>query len=70
LKDVGAEKTSRIPVPISELSMVLGGGIVPGSVILISGDPGIGNSTLLLQMAASLSQSKLKTPQLAILLAN
>ncbi len=41
----------RIPVPISEFHRVLGGGIVPGSLVLIGGDPGIGKSTLLLQLA-------------------
>jgi DNA repair protein RadA/Sms len=47
---------SRMPVPMEELSRVLGGGIVPGSVVLVSGDPGIGKSTLLLQLAALLGQ--------------
>jgi DNA repair protein RadA/Sms len=42
---------SRIPVPLPEFSRVLGGGIVPGSVVLIGGDPGIGKSTLLLQVS-------------------
>ncbi|NLT74784.1 MAG: DNA repair protein RadA [Chloroflexi bacterium] len=46
----------RVPVPIEELSRVLGGGIVPGSVVLVSGDPGIGKSTLLLQLAAILGE--------------
>ncbi len=41
----------RISVPIDEFNRVLGGGIVPGSVILIGGDPGIGKSTLLLQVS-------------------
>jgi DNA repair protein RadA/Sms len=47
---------SRMPVPMEELSRVLGGGIVPGSVVLVSGDPGIGKSTLLLQLAALLGE--------------
>lgn len=42
----------RIPTPIGELNRVLGGGLVLGSAILIGGDPGIGKSTLLLQLAA------------------
>ena len=46
----------RIPVPMGELSRVLGGGIVPGSAVLIGGDPGIGKSTLLLQMCSMLAQ--------------
>ena len=42
LPDIPADGYERIPVSIDELSRVLGGGIVPGSVVLISGDPGIG----------------------------
>ncbi len=45
-------ETERLPVRGSELARVLGGGIVPGSVVLIGGDPGIGKSTLLLQLSA------------------
>ncbi len=52
LGDVSAEGGERYPVPVDELSRVLGGGLVPGSVVLVGGDPGIGKSTLLLQMAA------------------
>lgn len=52
LRDVSAESGDRYPVPVEELSRVLGGGLVPGSVVLVGGDPGIGKSTLLLQMAA------------------
>jgi DNA repair protein RadA/Sms len=48
---------ARIPVPMNEFSRVLGGGIVPGSLVLIGGEPGIGKSTLLLQIAATLAQS-------------
>ena len=50
----GAE---RLPLRMTELSRVLGGGIVPGSGVLVGGDPGIGKSTLLLQMAAEISQT-------------
>jgi DNA repair protein RadA/Sms len=46
----------RIPSGIPELDRVLGGGIVPGSVVLIGGDPGIGKSTLMMQMAAGLGK--------------
>ena len=52
LDEIEADGESRIPLPIGEFARVLGGGIVPGSVVLIGGDPGIGKSTLLLQMAA------------------
>ena len=45
----------RIPTGISEFDRVLGGGIVPGSVMLIGGDPGIGKSTLMMQAAASIA---------------
>ena len=47
----------RVPIGLSELDRVTGGGIVPGSAILIGGEPGIGKSTLLLQLAAALGQS-------------
>ena len=47
----------RVPVGIAELDRVLGGGLVPGSAVLLAGDPGIGKSTLLLQAAARLAQS-------------
>lgn len=49
------EEAIRIPTPIEELNRVLGGGLVNGSAILIGGDPGIGKSTLLLQLSTSLS---------------
>jgi DNA repair protein RadA/Sms len=52
LSDVAGEKVVRTSVGIKELDRVLGGGIVPGSVVLIGGDPGIGKSTLLLQVMA------------------
>lgn len=51
------ENFKRYPVPISEFERVMGGGIVPGSLTLISGDPGIGKSTLLLQVTAALAES-------------
>lgn len=58
LDEIEGEGEDRINLPISEFDRVLGGGIVPGSVILIGGDPGIGKSTLLLQMAAVLAGSE------------
>ena len=55
---LGALAIERIPVPISELDRVLGGGLVPGSLVLIGGDPGIGKSTLVLQAAAALANER------------
>lgn len=54
--EIGKNK-ARYKTEISELDRVLGGGIVPGSLILVGGEPGIGKSTLLLQMANSLSSN-------------
>lgn len=56
IKEISSNAEDRIPVSMGEFSRVLGGGIVPGSVILISGDPGIGKSTILLQIALELSK--------------
>ena len=53
--EIESQDDSRIPSGITEFDRVLGGGIVPGSLILIGGDPGIGKSTLLLQVADRLS---------------
>ena len=58
LSEVSLESASRIPLPISEFNRVLGGGIVPGSLVLISGEPGIGKSTLLLQASAAMAANK------------
>src|SRR4051794_11661936 len=55
LADVGAPDHERLPVGIAELDRVLGGGLVPGSVVLVGGEPGIGKSTLLLQAAAGVA---------------
>jgi DNA repair protein RadA/Sms len=52
LGDVSGDAGERYPVPVEEFARVLGGGLVPGSVVLVGGDPGIGKSTLLLQVAA------------------
>ena len=51
---------SRIPTSLNELDRVLGGGLVKGSAILIGGDPGIGKSTLLLQLVSKLAHNSLK----------
>lgn len=54
LADINEEESYRVVTSDSELNRVLGGGIVPGSLVLIGGEPGIGKSTLLLQIALSL----------------
>ncbi len=56
LSEISSDGQERIAVPLEELSRVLGGGIVLGSVVLLGGDPGIGKSTLLLQLAALMSR--------------
>jgi DNA repair protein RadA/Sms len=55
LDSVGIATHERLPVGLGELDRVLGGGLVPGSVILVGGEPGIGKSTLLLQAAAGVA---------------
>jgi DNA repair protein RadA/Sms len=57
LADIEARETPRQPTGLEEFDRVLGGGLVPGAVVLIGGDPGIGKSTLLLQALASLSEA-------------
>lgn len=56
-----AQPLARIHSGMEELDRVLGGGLVPGSAVLIGGDPGIGKSTLLLQLVASLSAANIAT---------
>ena len=58
LSEVEADDQARITTGMRELDRVLGGGIVPGSLILVGGDPGIGKSTLLLQVCQKLSKDK------------
>ncbi len=58
LLDVRAKDDDRIETGIRELDRVLGGGIVPGSLVLVGGDPGIGKSTLLLQVCQHLARQK------------
>lgn len=55
MSEITGDVEERIPLPIGEFARVLGGGVVPGSIVLVGGDPGIGKSTLLLQMAMEMS---------------
>jgi DNA repair protein RadA/Sms len=55
LESIGESSVERMAVGVGELDRVLGGGVVPGSVILLGGDPGIGKSTLLIQLVAALA---------------
>jgi DNA repair protein RadA/Sms len=55
LSEVSSQAEDRIMVPIGEFSRVLGGGLVPGSIVLVGGDPGIGKSTLMLQVALAMA---------------
>ncbi|MAS36713.1 MAG: DNA repair protein RadA [Anaerolineaceae bacterium] len=56
LSDISSDVGERLFVPVEEFSRVLGGGIVPGSIILIGGEPGVGKSTLLVQLCAMLAE--------------
>ncbi len=58
LSEIKQEEKDRFTSNFAELDSVLGGGVVPGSVILLAGDPGIGKSTLLLQLALNISRGK------------
>src|SRR5918997_5257336 len=58
--EIESQDDARVPTGITEFDRVLGGGIVPGSLILIGGDPGIGKSTLLLEVADKLSAQGLR----------
>ncbi len=53
--EVSGDAEDRIVLPMGEFARVLGGGIVPGSIVLVGGDPGIGKSTLMLQMAVEMA---------------
>lgn len=57
ITEVKVEDVDRVKIPLEEFNHVLGGGVVPGSLILIGGDPGIGKSTLLLQVSALLNNA-------------
>lgn len=54
VSEISAEQEQRIPLPSGELNRVLGGGLVPGSMVLVGGEPGIGKSTLVLQNILSI----------------
>lgn len=58
LDEIDGDVDERMDVSISEFARVLGGGVVPGSIVLIAGDPGIGKSTLLLQVALEIATRK------------
>jgi DNA repair protein RadA/Sms len=58
LSQVEIEAKDRKAIPLSEFNRVLGGGLVAGTLVLVSGDPGIGKSTLLLQAAASMADER------------
>ena len=55
--EIAAESHPRLSTGIGEFDRVLGGGIVPGSLVLLGGEPGIGKSTLLLQAAANMART-------------
>ncbi|NJN81661.1 MAG: DNA repair protein RadA [Caldilineaceae bacterium] len=56
LSEISVDGAPRLPLKMAELNRVLGGGVTPGAGVLLGGDPGIGKSTLLLQMAAEVAQ--------------
>src|SRR5437773_2892417 len=58
LVDVQAEEAARIPTGVPELDRVLGGGLVPASLVLVGGEPGVGKSTLLLSALRTISKSR------------
>jgi DNA repair protein RadA/Sms len=58
LTDIEGDAEDRMFLPIGEFARVLGGGIVPGSIVLVGGDPGIGKSTLTLQMAVEMAANR------------
>ena len=57
LREIGRAEEDRLAVPIGEFNRVLGGGLVPGSLILLGGEPGIGKSTLVIELAAKLAET-------------
>lgn len=64
IHEVDASEAEFRPTSIGELDRVLGGGLVPGAVILMAGEPGVGKSTLLLQVAAAVARAHTSSPVL------
>src|SRR2546421_6883130 len=58
LVDVEVSEAARIPTGVDELDRVLGGGLVPASLVLVGGEPGVGKSTLLLMALAAMSKER------------
>src|SRR5207302_2893764 len=58
LVEVQAEEAERIPTGVAELDRVLGGGLVPASLVLVGGEPGVGKSTLLLMALSAMSATR------------
>ncbi len=58
LDEIEGDSEARLHVPIGEFARVLGGGVVPGSIVLVGGDPGIGKSTLMLQVALEMAKQR------------
>ncbi len=67
ITDIDQAESPRLPTGIGEFDRVLGGGIVPGSAVLVGGEPGIGKSTLLLQVAQALSGARPQAPSTKVL---
>ncbi|MHB1120757.1 MAG: AAA family ATPase, partial [Bellilinea sp.] len=69
LTDISSQGEERLALPIAEFARVLGGGVVPGSIVLVGGDPGIGKSTLVLQMTIEMAAEFSRTgyPSSAVL---
>lgn len=59
LTEIEGDAEERLAVPIGEFARVLGGGVVQGSIVLVGGDPGIGKSTLMLQMAVGMARERI-----------
>jgi DNA repair protein RadA/Sms len=67
LDEIDQDESPRTPTGIGEFDRILGGGIVPGSAVLVGGEPGIGKSTLLLQVANSIANHKSKIQDQCVL---